>query len=210
LKFWAYKIYTLTKAGPYQNFMLGTTTDIDRSHIYYYLGALENIGIGLALIALHIRVFQRFLNPKTFHLSLAISVLGFIYIIAPSLAMQVVNPGERVLYPELLCVFAVALSEPKGTPAKAWNNYFAISIYLFLIATITNLVMATTKQGYESVVAEDFTAAQKNYTKILYWHRPYQFEHRHEYMEQSYKNGTPLNVPITFPTSLVANKPLTK
>jgi hypothetical protein len=207
MKFWAYKMYTLTKAGPYQNFMLGTTTDIDRSNIYYYLGALENIGIGLALIALHIRVFHRFLNPKTFHLSLAVSVLGLIYIIAPSLAMQVVNPGERILYPELLCVFAIALSDPKDAPIKSWNKYFAISIYLFLTATITNLALATLQQGYESVMVEEFAAAQKNYTRILYWHRPYQFQHRHEYMEQSYKNGTPINVPITFPTSLVANKP---
>ena len=208
LKFWAYKIYTLSKAGPYQNFMLGSTTDVARSPVYYYIGAVANILIGMLLLLLHFRVFRRLLNPKTLHLSLATSVLGLAYLAAPSLGMQVVNPGERILYPELLCVFAVALRNLR-TEKKypLWMLVVATIIYAFLATTMLSLVLATNKQGYKRVELASFTDAQKHYIKVLYWHRPYQFQNRYEFMEQAYRQGTPLTLPINFPTSLVGNKP---
>ena len=206
-KFWAYKIYTITKAGPYQNFMLGSLSDVDRLPIYYYLGVVTNIAIGAFLVFLHFRVLKHFSNPKTRYLALAISILGLTYLLAPSLALQVVNPGERILYPELLCVFAVALGKAKENTILSRNkNAIAATIYVFLITTLTCLAIATARQGYQRVAPETFLSAQKNYLKILYWHRPYQFQSRSDYLEQAAQNDAPLKLPITFPTSLVANK----
>jgi hypothetical protein len=206
-KFWAYKIYTLTKAGPYQNFMLGSLSDLDRLPAYYYVGSIINIALGMLLALLHVRVFKHRQHAKTLHLSLAVGVLGLTYIIAPSLAMQVVNPGERILYPELLCVFAVALkNSPKEKFFGCNKNAIAIIIYVFMAATVVNLMFSTTRQGYQRVTQESFSAAQKNYLNVLYWHRPYQFQSRSDYLEQVSQIGAPLKLPIIFPTSLVANK----
>jgi hypothetical protein len=206
LKFWAYKVYTFTKTGPYQNFMLGTVSDIDRLPALYYVGVATNAIIGLTLIYLHVRVFRRFQNPKTFHLSLAASVLAFAYLVVPSLAMQIVNPGERILYPELLCVFAVALPYTKTKSTKNPSKYLAGAIYTLLTGTILSLLFATHQQGYRHANLDAFKEVQKNYTKILYWHRPYQFDIRYEHLEQSYQTREEPSLPIIFPTSLIANK----
>ncbi|MDI1259292.1 hypothetical protein [Aquabacterium sp.] len=206
MKFWAYKIYTLTKAGPYQNFMLGAVSDIDRSPALYYFGVATNVLIGGLLVALHIKVLRRFSNPKTLHLSIAATIFALAYIFAPSLAVQIVNPGERILYPELLCVFAVALPCTSPLRESRLSKYFAGHIYALLIASMVSLMMATHQQGYQHHSLDAFKEVQKNYTRILYWHRPYQFEERFEHMEKAYQSNSNPTLPIIFPTSLIGNK----
>lgn len=206
MKFWAYKIYTLTKAGPYQNFMLGAVSDIDRAPILYYVGVATNVLIGALLVALHVEVLRRFSNPKTLHLSIAASIFALAYLLAPSVAMQIVNPGERILYPELLCVFAVALSFGPSCRASRGAKYLAGYMYALLTATMVSLVVATHQQGYQHRSLDAFKEVQKNYTRILYWHRPYQFEDRFEHMEHAYRSHSQSSLPIIFPTSVIGNK----
>ncbi|RZI86221.1 MAG: hypothetical protein EOP38_02165 [Rubrivivax sp.] len=206
-KFWAYKIYTLTKSGPYQNFMLGSVSDIDRSPVLYYAGVLTNVLLGGFLIALHVKAAQRFKTTKTLYLSLAASVFALAYLLAPSVAVQIVNPGERILYPELLCVFAVALPHAApSTRSRRWSLYAAGHIYVLLAASLVSLVVATNRQGYQHPSLDAFKEVQKNYTRILYWHRPYQFEDRFEHMAQAHGSNSAPTLPIIFPTSLIGNK----
>lgn len=204
-KFWAYKIYTLTKAGPYQNFFIGHHGDLSRTSALYYCGVLANVMIGLLILALQGRVVKHFFGAKYLHLSIAAGILGLAYIFSPALAAQVVNPGERLLYPQLLCVFAIGLRSFKVSPPLKTIRISAVGIYIFLIATVVSLILATQKDGYESNSTHAKINPEQAYLQIMYWHRPYQFKAIQDYIENRYQTKTPLDSRIIFPTSLVAN-----
>lgn len=206
MKFWAYKFYTLTKAGPYQNFMLGYFCDIDRTPVLYYVGVLVNSAFGLLLIFIQVSVFRNLKKSEDSYLYVASIILGLAYIFAPSLALQVVNPGERMLYPQLLCVFALGLRQNGLVgAAKRCVRWQVGVVYVFLMAAIINLTYATERQGYATVTAAEFADAKKSYLNILYWHRPYQYKELYDHFSEVYKTGGSASVKIS-PTSIIANK----
>jgi hypothetical protein len=120
--------------------------------------------------------------------------------------LQVVNPGERVLYPQLLCVFSVALTGRKQVAPPIMMKSVAAVIYLMLVCAVTNLVLVTSRDGYEAMNQKEFIDAAKDPMRILYWHRPYQFGGRYEYMAKVYESKATPDLEIIFPTGLIANK----
>lgn len=203
LKFLAYKIYTLTKAGPYHNFIINFGGDFERARLVYYLGIAANSAIAIYLVRLTKSAFKRARNTS---LTIAAGILGIAYIFTPSLASQVVNPGERLLYPLLLCIFALGLQKNQSEAALKHKKVITLVLYIFMTANVANLYSATVNQGNDHIDKLKTTDTQINYFKIMYWHRPYQFKVKYEYIKNSYENGTPPLWKIYFPTSLVANK----
>jgi hypothetical protein len=204
-KFFAYKFYTLTKTGPYQNFLVDNLSDHDRMPLYYYGGVLINGLTGLALVGLMVRFVKRAAAaPEHLALGLAALLMGVMYWFAPSFALQVVNPGERLLYPMLICVFVLALNQtpeplhlhPRLRPIGAGI------IYATMAASVGSLGYAT---AHESPPGSANAAVRldQDYRHLLYWHRPYQFQLRYEHMAHAYEQHTAPIMPLVFPTSML-------
>ena len=86
--------------------MLGGLGDLSRAPAWFYAGAAFNLLWAGLLLALVVHFFRTATDRP---LRWAAGTLLFGFAAAPALGLQVVNPGERLLYPALLCLFAQAL-----------------------------------------------------------------------------------------------------
>lgn len=212
LRFLAYKFYTLSKAGPYQNFMIGDGTDLNRWPVLFWLGCLANLVISVLLLVWQYRALRRPAAEADDLRALrwaAIS-LGLACLVAPATAMQIVNPGERLLYPQLLLVFVLCLRQT-GSPSEAGGRSLpglgAVAVLMVSLASLVSLVVATEREGYQAVRPDVFGQAQQGYTERFYWHRPYQFLAMQDHMMARYAGHQRPDMPITFTTSLIGMMP---
>jgi hypothetical protein len=120
----------------------------------------------------------------------------------------VVNPGERILYPQLLCSFALAL-KPGGIKVLALpvrNKLMGVT-YMALFAMLVSLVAITKlNEGKNLSLEAPQTDALNSRASVLFWHRPYQFQGVYLHLEQVDRTGDFPSKKINFPTSILANR----
>lgn len=212
LRFLAYKLYTVSKAGPYQNFMIGEGTDLSRWPVLFWGGCLVNLAVCVVLLAWQYRALRR---PGTESgelraLRWAAIALGLVCLLAPATAMQIVNPGERLLYPQLLLVFVLCLRQ-SGLPVRSSRAWLpavgGVGVLTVALLSLSSLIVATEREGYQAVRPDVFGHAQQGYTERFYWHRPYQFLAMQDHMMARHASHQPPDMPITFTTSLIGMKP---
>lgn len=213
VRFLAYKFYTLSKAGPYQNFMIGDLSDLGRLPSLFWLGCAANLAAAVVLLRMQVLALKR---PAVAHhaaLRAVAVVLGAAYLLVPATALQIVNPGERLLYPQLLVVFVLTLRRPDegGLPARRrWAPVAASMAVGVALLSLVNLMGSTEAQGYRGVSADTFQSAQQGYAERFYWHRPYQFIAMQDHMVERYTQGRAPEMPITFTTSLIGMHPVAR
>lgn len=121
-----------------------------------------------------------------------------------------VNPGERLLYPQLLLVFVLALRRGEAgtaTSSAAAARAVASGAVVVALLSVVNLIVSTASQGYRGVAIGAFETAQQGYAERFYWHRPYQFLAMQEHMQTRHAQGRAPQMPITFTTSLIGMHP---
>jgi hypothetical protein len=215
LKFLAYKLYTLAKAGPYHNFMFGDSVDASRSPAFYWLGVGTNGLVAGLLLVIEWLALRQWRETQAKGLVWAAMALGLIVLLLPSVALQVVNPGERLMYPQLLVAFTVGLRKDQiHIKWPKWNGPAAQAIgalvMVMAFGTVGNLLATTVNRGYETVSSAQLSSATKHPAQVLFWHRPYQFKSRFDYFHDAYGRQTSPKLRLIFPTSLVGNTKIEK
>src|ERR1700691_2448965 len=104
VQFIFYKIYTFLKAGPYQNFIINGVGDSQRLKAAYIFGILVNVTFLLALVlcfasAIRSNGLKQFGRSAEMMSALILVVIG---LVLPAVVYNVVNSGERLLYPALI------------------------------------------------------------------------------------------------------------
>lgn len=102
-----YKLYTFAKLGPYHNFIYanGATSSLETAG--YYVGFAVNVAVAAGLLYLFCATASRALMRRApwAHVSdetLASLVLFALFAVMPAVMADVVNPGERMLYPAVM------------------------------------------------------------------------------------------------------------
>jgi hypothetical protein len=203
LRFLAYKVYTLAKAGPYHNFWVDGVADLQRTPALYVTGVLANLAYAGLLLLLLVRFIRRRNTPIARDLRYAAAALFVMYAFAPAFALGVVNPGERLLYPLLLCAFAVTLDRHGvSSPRLRWATGAAtLAVMLMSLASLLALGSPLATAG-----AATASVAQPGFEKLLFWHRPFQFQERCAVLSQTGHSEPQPTLPLAFPSSIVINK----
>ncbi len=139
-----YKLYTLAKLGPYHHFVYanGATSTIES--IAYYAGAAVNFAVAAGLMYLIGAVLwrsfgRRSARPHVSDETLAAVVLLVLFALMPAVMADVVNPGERMLYPALmLALFGVGQSG-----AMKWLACSAAVLALCVLGLVANSARLT-------------------------------------------------------------------
>lgn len=191
--------------------MIGDGTDLNRWPVLFWLGCLANLVISVLLLVWQYRALRRPAAEADDLQALrwaAIS-LGLACLVAPATAMQIVNPGERLLYPQLLLVFVLCLrqtgspSEAGAQPARTGRGGRADGV----AGQPRQPGCRDREEGYQAVRPDVFGQAQQGYTERFYWHRPYQFLAMQDHMMARYAGHQRPDMPITFTTSLIGMMP---
>jgi hypothetical protein len=98
-----YKAYTLSKSGPFHN--LGDFTGhslASRAHTFYLAGAALNLAFAILLLCAIVSLLIR--QPRRDSLFLTAAVLFSLFLVLPDVIFNVVNLGERMLYPCLAVI----------------------------------------------------------------------------------------------------------
>ncbi|WP_322091617.1 hypothetical protein [Paraburkholderia bannensis] len=112
----AYKLYTLAKLGPYHNYVYAADVRGFGDRVIYYLGCAVNFAFAAGVVVLLWSAFARPLLRREGWRRASTEQIGALLLLGVSLAMpavisDLVNPGERVLYPALLLALAAANGE---------------------------------------------------------------------------------------------------
>lgn len=214
----AYKIYTFSKTGPYHNFFIAGLGDAERLPWLLILGVAVNLAWAVILLCVVLR-FLRSAPDRALRWSAMAMLLAFL--LAPSIAMDVVNPGERLLYPALLCMFAQALranvaSQPAsprhGRIGDALHELASLGTRAFgslaplLSLGVLMLLACLIRLALLQPVPPEVALGEpnrKDILGILYWHRPYQGERFYRAMMESYRTREEPKLPLGFPTSVL-------
>ena len=194
--FLAYKAYTLTKLGPYDNFVFAGGGDETLRPALYWAGAAVNLlyagGLGVALgIGLWRGSRDRALSATPV-LAALLLLAGFLAL--PRVAQHVINPGERLLIPGLLLLLlAVPLSTVALRPLAVLGG-------LALAANL--LVLAAPEDRWARPVHFRDMAATGG-ARALFRHRPTSFACKWEELRHSEVTGEAPRLPISFRTSLL-------
>ncbi|HKT98387.1 MAG TPA: hypothetical protein VJS30_17945 [Paraburkholderia sp.] len=102
-----YKLYTFAKLGPYHNFIYANGAASPLETVGYYVGFAVNVAVAAGLLYLFYAALWRPLMRREpwAHVSdetLASLVLFAIFVAMPAVMADVVNPGERMLYPAVM------------------------------------------------------------------------------------------------------------
>jgi hypothetical protein len=199
LRFWAYKFYTLAKAGPYHNFWVQGHGDYQRAFAYYLVGVAANVAFAFFLLAALVHAFRQPSGAGTRELTLAAAALLTGYVLAPAQALGVVNPGERLLYPALLCVFAVALRKDGFGPAALRRTIGPLT-YAMMFSSVLGLVLV------DRALVKGPPVSAQAFQQRLYWHRPLQFADRCSDLGQLARTHRAPSLPLIFPSSIVGDR----
>ncbi|WP_321879334.1 hypothetical protein [Paraburkholderia bannensis] len=104
-----YKLYTLAKLGPYHNFIYANGATSTLESLAYYVGVSANFAVAAGLLYLLGAVLWRSFSrrvawPHVSDETLGAIVLMVLFALMPQVMADVVNPGERMLYPAILLV----------------------------------------------------------------------------------------------------------
>jgi hypothetical protein len=194
--FLAYKAYTLTKLGPYHNFVFAGGGDETLRPALYWAGAVVNLlyagGLGVMLgIGLWRGSRDRALSATPV-LAALLLLAGFLAL--PRMAQHVINPGERLLIPGLLLLLlAVPLPAMALRPLAALGG-LALAANLLVLA-------APDDRWTRPVHFRDMAATGGAWA--LFRHRPTSFACKWEELRHSEVTGEAPRLPISFRTSLL-------
>jgi hypothetical protein len=206
LRFFAYKLYTLAKAGPYHDFWIGSAGDFQRGARPWYIGgaAINLACAGVIALGLGVMLATPAPDRERRSLRLAASILLAAFLLSPDVALGVVNPGERFLYPLILCWLlqcrepAARWTTPAGAPLLA-------AIPLVLVVGLAGVIKATAGEDPTLLRSqEDVSAAGQ--ARALFVVRPFQFVERYDTWTNEVRQGIDLDVPLTFRTSMLGDR----
>lgn len=202
LKFFFYKFYTLTKAGPYHNFIVGPEGDFERNLLLYSVGVFSNILFAVGLLTLVILFIRNALRNNSNADLLAVSIFSIGILFAPAWGF-LANPGERILYPMLLMCFAATL---RSDVIRFFPLVSAVPflVYSLLSVSLLNLVFASGAIEYS--LRTSARADSDEFAHRLYWHRPFQFNGRFTELIDASLNGREPNHPLAFHSSLLGDR----
>lgn len=135
-----YKLYTLAKLGPYHNFAYAGDAR-DAFHMaLYYLGCAVNFAFAAALVYLLWGAFARPLLLRGGWRTASAEQLGALALIVVSLSMpaviaDLVNPGERVMYPALLLALS-GLRGERAAQAARMARWLALAIVVLVASAL--------------------------------------------------------------------------
>ncbi|MEX3999177.1 hypothetical protein AB4Y38_09800 [Paraburkholderia sp. EG285A] len=102
----AYKLYTLAKLGPYHHFTYDDGIVSSYERVGYYAGCALNAVFALGIVyVLYVILYGTLRNGSWRRMSderIGACVLLAMFVALPPVISDLVNPGERVLYPALL------------------------------------------------------------------------------------------------------------
>ena len=195
--FLAYKAYTLTKLGPYHNFVFATGGDDALRPALYWAGAAANLLytaiLGAALGAGLWRAARDRVLSASFVLAALLLLGGFL--VLPRVAQHVINPGERLMIPGLLLLLLAAPLPPLALRPLAALGGLALAANLLVLA-MPGIPWAT------PVHFRDMAAMGG--ARSLFRHRPTSFACKWEELRHGEASGEAPRLPISFRTSLLA------
>lgn len=193
----AYKVYTVTKAGPFHNLVdFADRSERDRSRWVYMAGIGLNVlfgGLlftGLAWAAVQAR---RQRDP----LLVTAAVLFVAFLLLPTKTLGVVNLGERLLYPALLMV-VFAVRRIRFSPALAALGLCGIGLTMPQWFT-----MARATAGSPARLESTSNSAEYAERYGLYDSRLYQFDLYRAFLENPKVDQLPL---VGFDTSIFLDR----
>jgi hypothetical protein len=205
-RFFAYKLYTLAKAGPYRNFWIGPSGDLQQGARWLYAaGVTVNLAFA-ALIALglaRLLVSERS-DPDLRWVRLAAGALLAGFLFSPDVALGVVNPGERFLYP-LLLVWLLQF----GTTRPRWVEGVATPVLVttstVLLVCVARLIHATASTDPRTLRSERVVPAPAQ-SRALFEVRPFQFVEDYDTWTDEARRGADTDVVLTFRTSMLGDR----
>lgn len=98
----AYKLYTLAKLGPYHHFTYDDGVVSAFETAGYYAGCVVNIAFALGVVYVLYASLRLMSQRRLSDERIGACVLLALFIVLPAVISDLVNPGERVVYPALL------------------------------------------------------------------------------------------------------------
>ena len=192
----AVKAYTLTKLGPYHNFVFETGGDAALRPILYGVGISLNLLYTAGLLAavgwgLWISIRRRALPMAPV---LAALLLGALFLRLPQQGSAEVNPGEQLACPALLLLL-LFLPLPRQL-----TQLLGTSVLVLLISLAT---LAAGPQPWWSAVSPAGPHALTTASQVLFWHRPTAFVCKWQEVQRLAGGQEAARIPITFQTSLL-------
>jgi hypothetical protein len=165
----AYKLYTLAKLGPYHNFVYSGGAGSQLESAGFYVGCAVNFVFAAGLVyMLCVALLRQLRNgggwKRVSDETLALLVLLALFIVMPAVMADVVNPGERMLYPALL----LALLGPGDARVVRWLSASVVA----LAACALGLVASGARLVPDSALADARAGASK---PALFQSRPAEF-----------------------------------
>lgn len=205
--FLAYKAYTLAKSGPFQNFVLLQGPAVRGMAAAAGVGANGLFALGLTLggaVALWRSGRRGWATPKPW--AGALLLVGFL--VSPAMGGGIVNPGERLLSPALLCFLPLLNRDVLApTARRAAAVCGGGLLILCTVAPLTlGLQIASTppdrllSPGPPGVAA---ALATVKGPESLFTHRPYQFRADFEEAESGARGACQVHRPLIFDTGVV-------
>ncbi|MFZ4407420.1 MAG: hypothetical protein ACOYOH_08765 [Paracraurococcus sp.] len=194
--FLAYKAYTLSKLGPYHNFVFVEGGDEALRPALYWAGTAVNLLFVAGLFGALGFGLRRAWRRRSLDQAplLAAALLVGLFLVLPRVAQHVINPGERLLIPAvLMLLLAVPLPGRAVRPLAALGG----------LALAANIAGFALPHGDWSVPVHFRTMEAMGGARALYRHRPTSFACKWAELERSVVTGEAPRLPISFRTSLL-------
>lgn len=187
----AYKIYTVAKLGPYHNFAFWAGGDWFTFPLKYWFGVALNLAMAAGFVLIVIEMLFRVKQRRQIELeSIAGLILLLFFLAMPAVLADVVNPGERMLYPAMLLIlFATPRSSAVGW--MAWSS-------LVLVWCSISLAFTGTDTWRQSASAN---VNNQQFFHVLFVSRPNQFKADIDVLQ-----GRNPTRPLNFETSFLVNR----
>jgi hypothetical protein len=198
----AYRLYSFTKIGPYQNLLFGASSDYERCKVLYLAGIVVNIIFAGAMIMFLTTWVTRSVKGSqiTPELLTAVSCV-FIAIVNPALALGVGNAGERFIYPAFIIV-AIFFDGP-----SRWSQLGGVAggfLLVFLTYQVSIVPRNATLRGDPGW--SEMNRPEVRF-RILFWHRPFLYLPQLDAAQEAAVLGTTPTIDIVYQTSVLRHKP---
>jgi hypothetical protein len=167
-----YRAYTAAKAGPYHNFFVGETGDLERAAAFYYTGLALNLAFAalaglLALVFVRDRWGQLLRSPVLAYLA----GVATLYIVSPTSFLGVVNIGERFLLHGLLVLVLASLAIRETALIRAAGAVQATLI----VSLVSLLAILADIRPTTAPIANDTVVTLDDRGRKFFWKRPFGF-----------------------------------
>jgi hypothetical protein len=197
IAFAIYKVYTLAKLGPYQNFIVDGAGDYDRNVVLYYTGVVANLGfvalfVGPLFLSNIVAVARRRFTPESLT---ALFCLGG-FLVLPSTLFGVVNIGERVLtIGIILALLAVDLSP---VVLRAGGGLACVMPLVVVGGLIATLGVNSSRTLPATLISDP----NQTY-HLLFWHRSFEFLDQIRAAQEAASSGVLPTNQIGFDTGVI-------